>query len=144
MSPRIAIAMAAAFAAVSLLSSCASDIAYIGETYAPTANVEYFFTPQDIKRPYKVMGKAIASPGVFAQGSAELQNDLMICARSHGADAILIENFQKVKTGQTTNWNGNGYAEGRKKEAWWSESGTANTQDQTELQVIALFIKYAQ
>jgi len=134
----------ATLASMLLLASCATDIAYFGESYPPgSGNVECFFTPQDVKRPYKVMGKAVASEGLF-RSYAEFQEDVINCARAHGADAVLIESFQKVKTGETTNWNSNGYAEAKKKDAWWTENGTANTQNQTALQASVLFLKYTQ
>ena len=131
----------AAASAIAILSSCESDIAYLGESYAPTANVECFYSSTDIKRPYKIMGKAIASPGVFADNNRFL-GDIMNSARMNGADAILVESFNKIKTGQTSSWNSDGWAEGKKKEAWWSESGSANTQDTTTLQAHIYFIKY--
>ncbi len=134
----------AAAAAALVLSSCASDIAYLGESYPPTGNIECFFGSNDIKRPYKIMGKALATPGAFAN-QADFHNDIMQCARMHGADAILVESFQKVKTGQYSNWNNDGMAKnGKRDTTWWNESGSASTQDVTELQASVYFIKYTQ
>ena len=138
----LALSMAAA-AALALLSSCATDIAYFGDSYSPTGNIECFFTANDIKRPYKIMGKAIATPGAFAS-QPDFQNDIMNCAKTHGADALLVENFGKVKTGEYTNWNNNGQARDSKRDTWWNENGTASTQDVVELQATVLFIKYTQ
>jgi len=144
MTPSRTAAAIATLASMLLLASCATDIAYFGESYAPNSgNVECFFTPQDVKRPYKVMGKAVASEGLF-RSYAEFQEDVINCARAHGADAILIESFQKVKTGESTSWNDNGTAHVKKKDAWWTESGSSNTQDQTALQASILFLKYTQ
>jgi hypothetical protein len=131
--------------AAATLCSCASQINYLGESYPPTANVEFFFSSADIKRPYKIMGKAIATPGVFSEDNA-FQNDIMMSARMHGADAILVESYQKLKTGQYTSWNSNGDASTNKsgRDVWWGESGSANTQDTTELRATIYFIKYLQ
>lgn len=134
----------AAMAALLALSACTTDIDYFGESYPPTVNVECFFASNDIKRPYKTMGKAIATPGAFAS-KADFQNDIMNFARMHGADAALVETFQKVKTGQYTNWNSDGYAKaGRRDSVWWDESGSATTQDMEELRATIYFIKYTQ
>ena len=89
------------------------------------------------------MGKAIATPGAFAS-QPDFQNDIMNCAKTHGADALLVENFGKVKTGEYTNWNNNGQARDSKRDTWWNENGTASTQDVVELQATVLFIKYTQ
>ena len=132
----------AAGAALSLLCACVSDIAYLGESYPPTYNVECFYASSDIKKPYKIMGKAIASPGVFSS-QGDFMNDIMVSARTHGADAILVESFNKVKTGQTSSWGSNTWAEGNKNGAWLNESGSGSTQDVTELQAHIYFVKYS-
>jgi hypothetical protein len=39
------------------MMSCSHKVQYIGRTYEPTSKVEIFFTSQDIKKDYEVMGK---------------------------------------------------------------------------------------
>jgi hypothetical protein len=132
---------AAAVAALLTLASCATEIDYFGESYPPTYNVGVFFNSSDLKQPYKIMGKAIATPGAFAS-KADFQNDLINDARMHGADAVLVESFNRIKTGEVSNWNNDGYAKAHKKDAWWTESGSASTQDVTTLQATVYYVKY--
>lgn len=137
-----AVFMIIAAAATMTLVSCKSSIDYIGEANSPTSRVDYFFSKDDIKKPYKTMGKAIVSPGLF-ESSEDMQNDLMEAARQKGADAVFVESFQRVKTGENTTWSGYGFGKLKKADdSWWSESGAAHTQDQTDLLITVFFLKY--
>ncbi len=138
---RLIVLAAFAIFSVSFITGCKSDIAYIGESYSPTSRVDYFFNKDEIKRPYKTMGKAIVSPGMF-EGAADMQHDLKEDACLQGADAIFVEEFRKKKTGESSSWSENGTASQKKKDVNWNSSGSSNTQEQTELEIIVYYLKY--
>lgn len=81
-------------------SGCTTQIDYFGESQPPTAQVELFFNAEEIGRPYRVMGEFIAT---VPRGSRveQLQADLLEAARLRGADALLVEQFEAVREGET-------------------------------------------
>jgi methylmalonyl-CoA mutase cobalamin-binding subunit len=105
--------------------ACAERVDYIGNSYAPTTNVELFFSEDDIKEEYVEMGRAIAHAGTNVS-SEELLEDLREKARERGADAILVHNFGLVEVGDTTRWDEN----------------QSSTRVVEERQIEATFIKY--
>lgn len=137
---KAATVFAAALAAASMVS-CKSQIDYIGETHPQTSQIDYFFSKDDIKRPCKTMGKAIVSPGLF-ESASDMQSDLMEAARQKGADGVLVDSFNKVKTGENSTWNSAGYGKVKKHDDFWNETGSSHTSDQTELLITVFFIKY--
>jgi hypothetical protein len=73
------------------LPSCATSIDYIGNTYAPSRNVDVYVDPAAIKREYTVMGKGYPSyPPTARQPFANVQKKSIQKAMERGADAILM------------------------------------------------------
>ena len=93
---------------VLFVSACAEqpEIDYFGNSYTPTTDVELFFSEDDIEEEYVEMGKAIAQAST-AISTEELQDALVEEAREAGADAVLINNIDRKKTGETTTFNQN-------------------------------------
>jgi hypothetical protein len=87
-----------------LLVSCATTD-YVGETYSPTSNVDVFFDPSEIKRPYKIMGTAKTEGTEYLTFEA-IEQQLVKDAMSKGADAIIIEGMDTVKVGSTSSTSG--------------------------------------
>ena len=85
---------------LALLAGCTS-IDYLGKTYAPTQHVDVFFSPQDVKRAYEVMGE-IRAEGDDIVSYESMQQKLVQEAMQKGADAILIEKLDMTETGYTT------------------------------------------
>jgi len=81
---------------------------------------------------------------VYGGGCEELQADIRRAAMSCGADAILVESFDRVKTGSNSSWSSDGYGKASQKhnDAWWTENGSAHTEDQVEVQARVYYIKY--
>ena len=68
-------------------AGCAST-EYIGETYAPTADVEVFYSEDAIPYEFTTIGQALGT-GVWVKNH-KIQDKLVDEARKRGADAILI------------------------------------------------------
>jgi hypothetical protein len=88
------------FALSGLMVSCTTTD-YLGKTYSPTQHVDVFFSPQDVKRAYEVMGE-IRAEGDDIVSYEAMQQKLEQEAMQKGADAILIEKLDMTETGYTT------------------------------------------
>jgi hypothetical protein len=69
-----------------LLTACTLPLEYTGQKYPPTKRVDVYHQGQQIKRPYKVMGK-MASHRYSMDIVLSRFNDF---AKKNGADAIII------------------------------------------------------
>ena len=69
-----------------LLSSCSLPPEYIGDKLPKTKHVDIYYSVNDIKRPYKVMGHLIGHK-YFKEAE---EKNLSQMAKSKGADAIII------------------------------------------------------
>ena len=84
--------------ATSLFAGCV-NIQYSGKSYSPTKNVKFFAKKAAIKKPYTVMGKAVATaPEHFT--TEEVEDSLVSKAEAEGANAVLLVSFAKVKSGE--------------------------------------------
>ena len=102
------------------------DVDYLGDFYTPTSHVDVYFSEDDVTEGYLVMGHATADGG----DTEALQETLMEKARESGADGIIFEGFDRVKTGEQTIVNDIG------------DTSIVNTDTKSVLQVKAIFIKY--
>ena len=102
------------------------DVDYLGDFYTPTSHVDVYFSEDDVTEGYLVMGHATADGG----DTEALQETLMEKARNSGADGIIFEGFDRVKTGEQSIVNDIGNVE------------IVNTDTKSVLQVKATFIKY--
>ena len=137
------------------LAGCSPKIDYVGETYPPTTHVALFFKAADVARPYKVMGKAIVTASEGSEAS-KMQETLLTEARARGADAVLVERFGTVKTGESSHWDSSARTEGRTKtkekrgrekgryEGTTSTHGSESTSYRQEKRIDATFLKYIQ
>ena len=111
------------------LTACGGDdidVDYLGDSYTPTSHVDVYFSEDDVTEGYLVIGHATADGG----DTEALQETLMEKARESGADGIIFEGFDRVKTGEQTIVNDIG------------DTSIVNTDTKSALQVKAIFIKY--
>lgn len=111
------------------LTACGGDdidVDYLGDSYTPTSHVDVYFSEDDVTEGYLVMGHAAADGG----DTEALQETLIEKARDSGADGIIFEGFDRIKTGEQTIVNDIGDVE------------IVNTDTKSVLQVKATFIKY--
>ena len=114
---------------VLFVSACGGDevdVDYLGNSYPPTSHVDVYFSEEDITEGYLVMGRATVDGG----DAEELEEKVIEKARESGADGIIFEEFDRVKTGEKTIVNDIGDVE------------IVNTDTKSALQVKAIFIKY--
>ncbi|MGA8658949.1 MAG: hypothetical protein WB586_22690 [Chthoniobacterales bacterium] len=125
------------FAFCLLLTDCTTTD-YFGKTYPPTQRVDVFFSPQDVRRSYEVMGEIHAQADELVNLQA-MQRQLVNEAMQKGADAILIEHVGKTETGFTTVEQKN---KEKKKSGQSSSSTVSTTQIETNRVVTAKLLKY--
>jgi len=120
------------------VAGCAK-IDYIGQSYPPTTHVDLYFSEEDIREDYRVMGHVIAqaNEGISIES---LQKKLDEKAREEGADGIVIHGFDRIQTGETTTHN----EEIRREEKKRSVNAITVTSAEEERQIRAIFIKYEQ
>ena len=123
---------------VLFITACAK-IDYIGQSYQPTTHVDLYFSDEDIREDYQVMGHAIAQAGTGIS-IERLQQQLEAKAREKGADGIVIHGFDRIQTGETTTYN----EETRREEKKRSIAAITVTSAEEERQIKAIFIKYEQ
>jgi hypothetical protein len=125
------------FAACMLFAACTTTD-YIGKTYPPTQHVDVFFSPQDIRHPYEMMGEIRAQADDIVSLQA-IQQRLVAEAMQKGGDAILIEHVGTIQTGFTTVEN---QTREKKKSGRSSSTNISNTQIETNRVVGAKLLKY--
>ena len=118
------------------VAACAK-IDYIGKSYSPTAHVDLYFSEDDVREDYEVMGHVVAQApeGISTEN---LQKQLEAKAREKGADGIVIHGFDRIQTGETTVYS---EETNRKKKAQSTTAITTTSADE-ERQIRAIFIKY--
>jgi hypothetical protein len=80
------------FCLVILFSSCLPQINYLGNSYPPTTNPDFFVDEKSIERPYKIIGKGYPEyvGSLFLE---TIQKKAIEKAKSKGADAVLIQDY---------------------------------------------------
>ena len=96
---------------------CAS-VSYIGNSYEPTNNVDLYFSADDIKMEYTVIGHALGADG-WQKNQKRIKEALIKDAKVNGADAILITGMEREVRSPWRIWN------------WYVDN-----------EVTALFLKY--
>ena len=122
--------------AVLLTVSC-TKIDYVGKSYAPTANVDVYFSLDDIKGSYEVMGHLTATAGEFTS-SEKMQEKIIEKAREKGADAVVILGLDHYIKDGGSSWSETTETDGNKTTTSGSQS--SNTEEMKEIS--ARFIKY--
>jgi hypothetical protein len=83
-------------------SSCLPKISYLGNSYSPTKEPDFYVDEKSIERPYKIIGKGY--PERFGLYPLEvLQRKALTKAKDKGADAILIQDYFIQNTVATVN-----------------------------------------
>jgi hypothetical protein len=111
---------------------------YLGKTYPPTQHVDIFFSPQDVRHTYEIMGEIRAQADDIVSFQL-MQQQLVKEAMQKGGDAILIEHMGTTQTGFTTVEN---KTKEKKKSGGSSSTVISNTQIETNRVVTAKLLKY--
>ena len=79
---------------VVLLAIGCAPVSYIGNSYEPTDNVDLYFSVDDIKMEYTVIGHALGADG-WQKNHKRIKEALIKDAKENGADAVLITGMER-------------------------------------------------
>jgi hypothetical protein len=112
-----------------IFSSCVSRINYLGNSFPPTREPDFYVDEKSIDKPYKIIGKGYPN-SVGTLTLKTLQKKAIEKAKNKGADAVLIQDYlvpTTVANSHTLRGNAN----------------SALTYD-VDTQFIILFLKYTE
>ena len=78
---------------------------YIGKSFAPTTNVDVYFSEADVEKEYEVMGKITEESSEFISFE-KLQQKMVEQAMEKGADGIIIGGMEKIEAGSSSTTSG--------------------------------------
>ena len=90
---RLGVVMVACLAFLHL-SGCAK-VYYVGDDFAPTETVDFYYGEEAIDKPYDLIGHGLGS-GFFVR-TKKIKSKLIEEAKSRGADAVLLRGLGKSK-----------------------------------------------
>lgn len=80
--------------------SCSPQINYLGDSYAPSTDIDVYYDEGDIRKDYKVMGLMTSDNVDNPFASVNKIKDMMIAkAKENGADAIWFINLVGLPSG---------------------------------------------
>ena len=82
--------LSSAFILVTILAIGCANVKYVGKSFDPTTSVDVYFSEEEIKKEYTIIGHAVGSSGFFGSDDQVLEK-LIEKAKSEGADAILVK-----------------------------------------------------
>lgn len=75
----------------------------MGREYAPTENVDIYFSLDDIEGDFEVMGELTGESGEY-DDFEHMEDEMIEEAKRKGADAIVFEDMDTVTIGTTTTY----------------------------------------
>lgn len=133
---------------IALLGGCVNTD-YVGENYAPTSQVDVYYSIDDVERSHAVMGK-ITATAMDGWDSAAMVEELKTQAMAKGADGLVIMDVHTEKVGSYTSTYGDSAddkwvmtEDGKlKHHGSGSSSSTSVTTDTKEKVMVAELLKY--
>jgi hypothetical protein len=84
------------------LISCGTHVRYLGSSFSPTNNVDVFVSRDLVNKPHQIIGKGYIERRPYSRASVEtIQKKAVDQAKSHGANAVVIEDYFVVNNGTT-------------------------------------------
>jgi hypothetical protein len=120
-----------------LFVGCAS-VDYLGDSFAPTAQIDVFFDEADIEYEYRVIGRIYASAPSALVSSEKLMEKIKEKAMEHGGEGVIILTFGHIFTGSTTSYS----EETKETESGTKTTGKTSTSSEEKKEVEALVIIY--
>ena len=128
-------------AMIAIMSISCTKIDYVGKSYAPTANVDIYFSLDDVKGSYEVMGHLTATAGSFVS-SEKMQEKILEKARKKGADAVVILGLDHYVTDGGSSWSETTETKDTGDGTKTTTSGSASSGTEEMKEITARFIKY--
>ena len=86
-----------------VLSACSLYApTYFGDSYAPTSNVQSYYSAKDIKQPYTVIGHMTALTSPTESGQIRTRQQVIEKAKTIGADAVVFSEIDVQRNQHTT------------------------------------------
>jgi hypothetical protein len=120
--------------------SC-TKIDYVGKSYAPTSDVDIFFSMDDIRGEYEVMGHLTATAGDFVS-TEKMQEDILEKAREKGADAVVILGLGHYVVDTGSSWSETTETSKTSGGVKTTTSGSQSSGTEEKKEITAQFIKY--
>ena len=89
---------------VLLLAIGCAPVSYIGNSYEPTNNVDLYFSVDDIRMEYAVIGHALDADG-WQKNQKKIMEAVIKNAKENGADAVLITGMEREVRSPWRIWN---------------------------------------
>jgi oxalate decarboxylase/phosphoglucose isomerase-like protein (cupin superfamily) len=129
------------FALLALAAGCA-HLDYVGESYPRTQDVALFYSESNVGRPYRQIGELVATSESFLS-THKVQDKIVEKAREKGADAVIILGLERIKTGESTDYNETTTEhKGKKGKEYTTTSGGSTTTVHEQNRIRAIFVKY--
>lgn len=126
---------------VVLVTGCA-HVDYVGESYAPTAQVDVFYSEANIPQEYTVIGEVIAT-GDALVSTSKMQEKIRKEAQKHGAHAVVLTSLEKYAAGEHSTWNQQETeSKDKKGRIHNNTTGSSSTTTDEKKKIRALFIRY--
>jgi uncharacterized protein YbjQ (UPF0145 family) len=123
------------------IAGCA-HLDYLGETAAPTTDVQVYYTEANVPRAYRVMGEVTATSGLFVS-NRKIQEQMLEKARTKGADAIVLLGMEQYQSGETTSYTETTTEKKDKKgHTHTTTSGSSSSSTEENKKIHGLFIKF--
>lgn len=85
------------------ISACALYTpTYFGSTYPPTTTIQTFYSAQDIKQPFEVIGHMNARTGWSEYAQQQTRHQVTERAKQVGADAVIFSEINRQSHVETT------------------------------------------
>jgi len=119
-------------------SSCLPHINYLGNSFPPTKEPDFYVDEKSIEKPYKIVGKGYPN-GVGTLTLKTLQKKAIEKAKKKGADAVLIQDyFVQAAVANSTIYHTGNAAKGI------TGNSTVSGGYGVDTQFIILFLKYTE
>jgi len=124
-----------------LLAVSCTKIDYVGKSYAPTTDVDMYFSLDDIKGEYEVMGHLTATAGTFVN-SEDMTEKILEKAREKGADAVVILGLDHYVVDSGSSWSETTETTKTSGGVKTTTSGSQSSGTEEMKEISARFIKY--
>jgi hypothetical protein len=132
----------AMFAAAGLLLAAGcTKIDYVGKQFSPTVDVDIYFSLDDVKRDYEVMGHVTATANDMVSAE-KMQEEILKKAREKGADAVVILGLDRYATSTPATWSETTESEKTKSGTKTTKTGTSSSGTEEKKEIRATFLKY--
>lgn len=81
-----------------VLTSCATRVDYIGNSFSPSQQVDVFVVKEAITRPYDIIGKGYVRMATPFSSIEKIQKRAVKKAKQKGAHAVLVQDYFVLNT----------------------------------------------